>query len=216
MSAPAAFDALAASYDAAWTNTADGRAQRDLVWSALRASFRSGDSVIDLGCGTGEDAVFLASLGVHVYGIDASEAMIRQARARAINRAKFEVRRIEDLSQIRENFDGALSDFGALNCLSDLKSVSRDLALLIKPGGRVVLCTLGRFCLGESLRYCMRGDLKKAVRRWGGKTTWRGTRVFYPTVRSIEHSFRAEFALVRARSIPRPFGDHRLLEFVRR
>jgi ubiquinone/menaquinone biosynthesis C-methylase UbiE len=77
-----AFDYLAEGYDDLFTKSLIGRAQRDVVWNVLNHTFRSGDYVLELNCGTGEDAMFLARNGVSVAAFDASEQMIRIASQR--------------------------------------------------------------------------------------------------------------------------------------
>jgi len=75
-----AFDKLAPDYDASFTATPLGTLLRQAVWSRLDASFAPGQRVLELGCGTGEDAVHLASRGVHVLATDASPVMAETAR----------------------------------------------------------------------------------------------------------------------------------------
>ena len=75
-----AFDALAADYDASFTATPLGTLLREAVWRRLDARFAPGDRVLELACGTGEDAVHLASRGVRVTAVDASAAMVEAAR----------------------------------------------------------------------------------------------------------------------------------------
>ena len=216
MSAPAAFDSLAGSYDSVWTNSREGRLQRDQVWRVLERTFRPGDRVLDLGCGTGEDAKFLAQRGVRVLGIDSSGEMIHQARRRTIEGAAFETRRIEDLAEIEGRFDGAISNFGALNCVRDLSFVAKELARLLAPGSPVVICVLSRFCLGETARFARQGQFRKACRRWTGETEWRGTRVYYRSQNAIREAFAPHFRFVDGQSVGARFlGDHRLLRFVR-
>ena len=48
------------SYDDLFTRSAIGRAQREVVWKILFRHFDPGDHILELNCGTGEDAVFLA------------------------------------------------------------------------------------------------------------------------------------------------------------
>ena len=73
---PPPFDRIATRYDALWTTTAIGRAQRNLVWRDMDALFHPGERILDIGCGTGEDAAHFAARGVTVYATDASPAMV--------------------------------------------------------------------------------------------------------------------------------------------
>jgi SAM-dependent methyltransferase len=198
MSTAALFERLAPRYDELWTETFVGRAQRDAVWRVVDKLFGAGDCVLDIGCGTGEDAVHLRSLGVLVYGIDASPAMVERARARGV---RAEVRRVEDIggaSSARPDklkhvpLDGAISNFGALNCVGDLARVAKGLASLVRPGGYLVICTMGRFCVWETLYYGLRLDFKRALRRLAG----RAGEIRYPTVRQLHADFAADFELV--------------------
>ena len=55
-------------------------------------------------------------------------------------------------------FDGAYSNFGALNCLPDLRAVSAALAPRLRPGGLLVAAVIGRHCPWELVFYLLRGD----------------------------------------------------------
>ena len=55
---------------------------RTILWERYSRLFQPGHVVLDVGCGTGIDALFLDRAGVRVVGIDASSSMIAQARAR--------------------------------------------------------------------------------------------------------------------------------------
>ncbi|MCU1233975.1 MAG: Methyltransferase type 11 [Candidatus Solibacter sp.] len=191
----ALFDRLAARYDEAWTNTAVGRAQRDQVWREVDGLFRAGERILDIGCGTGEDAAHFAARGVDVYGIDASPAMIELARGRGGFRA--EVCRAEEVGRIGGTFDGAISNFGALNCVEDLARFAGDLAELVRPGGCVAICLLGRFCAWESLYYGACLQWGKATRRWRGRAAAEGLTVRYPTTREVRQAFARGFELQR-------------------
>jgi len=202
------FDALAHSYAALWTRSRRGRDQRAAVWREFDGLFRAGDRVLDLGCGPGDDAVYLASLGVQVFGIDAAPQMVEIARSRGVNAL---LMAIEDLNASEPRalasgaFSGAISNFGALNCVADLGPVAAQLARLIQPAAPVAICLMGRFCLT---------DLRHAVKRAFGHTTWRGIDVYYPTSRQIRAAFAPWFAFERRVAIAH--GDHQLYIFRRR
>jgi ubiquinone/menaquinone biosynthesis C-methylase UbiE len=190
MTSAALFDRVAARYDALWTTTPIGRAQRDLVWRDMDPLFQPGQRILDIGCGTGEDAAHFTSRGVTVHATDASRAMIEIAHARGITAA---VCRAEDLVQLGGMFDGAISNFGALNCVEDLPAVARSLAALVRPGGRVAICLLGRFCAWETLYYGARMQWSKAFRRWSGYAP----PAYYPKISQVRAAFAPAFELQR-------------------
>src|SRR4051812_2642956 len=80
MSSP--FDALAAKYDTSLTASPIARYLRARVNDRLDVHFGRGDHVLEIGCGTGEDALFLAERGIRVTATDSSPAMLEIARAR--------------------------------------------------------------------------------------------------------------------------------------
>jgi ubiquinone/menaquinone biosynthesis C-methylase UbiE len=192
----APFDKLAEQYDALWTGSAVGRLQREAVWRAIDPLFLPGDSVLDLGCGTGEDALHLMASGVTVHGIDSSPAMVRIARARGVNARTLP---IEALDQVVGRYDGAISNFGALNCVPRLNAVADALGRVVRPGGRVALCLMSRCCVWETCHYLARGARGKAFRRWraGGSPSSIGVHVLYPSVRRVTRAFLRNFSLTR-------------------
>ena len=62
--AAAPFDGLAADYDRTFTASTIGQLMRAAVWRRIDAVFQPGDRVLELNCGTGEDAVRLGARGV--------------------------------------------------------------------------------------------------------------------------------------------------------
>ena len=82
MIAASPFDAMAADYDRAFTQSAIGRRLRAATWRWLDAGFAAGDRVLELNCGTGEDALHLARRGVRVLATDRSGAMLAATRAK--------------------------------------------------------------------------------------------------------------------------------------
>jgi ubiquinone/menaquinone biosynthesis C-methylase UbiE len=209
------FDAIAGKYDAQFTDSLIGRAQRRAVWRETDRHFLPGSRVLEINCGTGEDALHLASRAVFVLACDASIEMIKVAQQRASasphrNFLAFRMLPTEMISQLDGEgrpYDGVLSNFAGLNCVTDMEIVARDLARLVRPGGTAVLCFFGRLCLGELLWFGSRGELRKAGRRFrrqaqlanvgSGKSVW----VHYPSVWAIRRAFAPHFRLIEHRGI---------------
>ena len=80
---PTAFDAFAGDYDDLFTRSTLGRLLRLRVWEKLADHFSSGQHVLELACGTGEDAVWLAGQGIRVTAPAGSAGMIRATEAKA-------------------------------------------------------------------------------------------------------------------------------------
>ncbi len=196
----AAFDSVASRYDELWTQTETGRLQRRAVWRHVDPLFRPGESILDFGCGTGEDALHYASAGIRVSAFDVSPGMVRVARERGVDA---NVLAFEDLARLSGTWDGALSNFGALNCVRDCEVVRDPLARVIRAGGYLAICVIGRFCLRESLHFLGRGPFRKAARRWKGasRSASLDLEVFYPTVRQIRRALSPVFSLVRTAGI---------------
>jgi SAM-dependent methyltransferase len=135
---------------------------RHVVQARLEALFRRGDRVLDLGCGTGEDALMLAARGVRVVGIDASPERIARAREKASERGlgpedcRFEVLGAENLDAVGSAFDGAYSTFGALGG-ADLPRTGAALAAALRPGAAVVISLLGPWPLPAVIRRTLTG-----------------------------------------------------------
>lgn len=105
-----------------------------------------------------------------------------------------------------KQFDAIYSDLGPLNCVEDLRTVSKQCATRLKPGGFFILSVMARICPCEMLYYTLRGDLKQAGRRLPRKmipvnlengTVW--TRYYDP--REFFKFFQNEFQLVTYRSL---------------
>ena len=201
-----AFDQLAEGYDDLFTNSIIGRAQRDAVWRSVTRTFRPGSHILDLNCGTGEDALFLARRGMSVVACDASPGMISAAQRRRRREApgssvRFEVLPTEELAALceQEAFDGVFSNFSGLNCVADLTKVARALFRAVKPGAPLLLCFSTRYCCWEALWFLTRAEFSKAFRRWKGKTIVRlggiPVEVRYPTIRELRKVFSPGFRL---------------------
>jgi SAM-dependent methyltransferase len=201
---PAAIDGLASDYDAQFTDTALGRTLRAMAWHRFERSFAGREYLLELGCGTGEDAIHLARLGHRVLATDASLPMVRMAahkakRAGCADRIRFRWLPMEQLDALSgESFDGVYSNFGAVNCVRNFDALAADLARLVLPGAPVSLVLMGRYVPWEWAWYLARGRVATAARRLRrGGVSWRGTRIQYPTPATLARSFTPHFAAPR-------------------
>jgi ubiquinone/menaquinone biosynthesis C-methylase UbiE len=189
------FDGLATRYDETWTNTPIGRIQRNAVWREVDCLVRPSDRILDLGCGTGEDALHFLQAGATVEAIDASSKMIEVARSKGVNAR---LRRVEQVGEMEGPYDLIFSNFGVLNCISDLSVLAEPLARITRPGGSLAICLMSRFCLWESVYFVLRGQFRKAARRWWGEAQASGSlRVFYPSLQNIERALLPHFRIRR-------------------
>ncbi len=149
-----AYDFIAADYDALMEP--DMRTRRAL-WRHYARVFRPGDSVLDFGCGTGTDAIYLARLGIRATGIDASAGMISQFRQKAAAEhlaIEARVGLLHDLGAFAPgSFAGITSAFAALNTVPDLSSFAGEAHRLLRPGGRLVGHFLAAPGVWEILEY---------------------------------------------------------------
>jgi SAM-dependent methyltransferase len=197
----AAFDGLAQRYDAQFTATALGSVLRQMSWRRFESAFAGRESLLDIGCGTGEDAIHLAKLGHRVVATDASLQMVRMAsrkadRAGCARHIRFLWAPMERLGVelAGEKFDGVYSNFGAINCAPDLVTLSRELAPLLRPGAPLAWVLMGRYVPWEWAWYLAHGDAGTAFRRLRrGGVAWRGLQVSYPTPASLARALQPHF-----------------------
>lgn len=123
--------------------------------------------VLDVGCGTGENAIYLASRGHSVWGIDFVSAAIDRAKAKAKERGidvHFQVGDALKLSELRRSFD-AVIDSGLFHVFSDDDRIRyvNSLSSVIRPGGTYhVLCFSDQEPAGEGPRRVSEAELRGA------------------------------------------------------
>ena len=166
-----AFDSVADAYDGPLGNNALVQAVRARTLTAIRRCLIPGSTLLDLGCGTGLDAVALGREGYRVTATDWSPEMVRVTRERvgragaggkvtAHNVGIHELERLPD-----GQFDGAYSNLGALNCVPDLTEAAQSIAARLRPGGMMVASVIGRVCPWELAIFSVKRDWTRAVAR---------------------------------------------------
>jgi demethylmenaquinone methyltransferase/2-methoxy-6-polyprenyl-1,4-benzoquinol methylase len=139
------FDRVAGNYDALNSVMTAGLHHRWRARAADRTLLEPGDAALDICCGTGDLALELArrvSPDGTVVGSDFSEPMLDLAREKAAQRnasgVRFEWADALALPYDGERFDAVTVGFGVRN-LADLDRGLREMARVLKPGGRAVI-----------------------------------------------------------------------------
>lgn len=139
------FDGVARRYDV--TNTVLSFAQ-DRRWRKRTRQcleLEPGRRVLDLAAGTGVSTVELARGGAEAVACDFSLGMLRagRARRRRRDRVTFVAGDAVHLPFATASFDAAVISFGLRN-VADVPAALRELARVVRPGGRLVVCEFSR------------------------------------------------------------------------
>ena len=125
--------------------------------------------ILDAGCGDGTLVCTAASRGAEATGLDPDPAMLAAARMRAAGahvQAAFVEGRIEQIPFADASFDIVVATT-VLCFLADASGAVREMARVLRPGGRLVLGELGR---------CSFWAMIRRVRGWRGAETWKAAR----------------------------------------
>jgi demethylmenaquinone methyltransferase/2-methoxy-6-polyprenyl-1,4-benzoquinol methylase len=133
----AMFDRIAGPYDLMNSVMTAGLHHRWRERAADLARVGPGSRALDVATGTGDLAIELASRGAEVVGSDFSEGMLDVARRKAPS-LTWEQGNALALPYDDASFDAATVGFGARN-FSDLPQGLREMARVVRPGGRVVV-----------------------------------------------------------------------------
>jgi hypothetical protein len=130
----------------------------------------------------------------------------RKAEAAGVgDRIRFQVVAMESLSAVlgTEVFDGVYSNFGAVNCAADIAALAGVLAPRLAPNAPLVWVIMGRFVPWEMGWYLLRGDARRAFRRFRrAGSEWRGLTIHYPTPGNCARLLEPHFVV----SVARPLG----------
>lgn len=128
---------------------------------------RPGDSILDIGCGCGVDAMFAAELtgpNGRVAGVDMSSDMVGRARQNlgltSLRNVSFQESSAEDLPFPDESFDVVVSS-GVFNLVPDKRKALREVFRVLKPDGRLMMAD-------QVLTGYLSEDVKARVDNWAG------------------------------------------------
>jgi SAM-dependent methyltransferase len=152
--------------------------------------------LLDLGCGAGEDAIHFARRGLRITAVDVSPKTIGLLQSQSTEMIECHLADMQTFSPDAGCFDVVLSNFSALNYAPDLRWLSR---IHLTPGAHLILTTLGRVYPLASLIDLLKGQPRRAVRRFGGPFAdeIEGMRfeIHYHSIRSIRDALGTHFRL---------------------
>jgi ubiquinone/menaquinone biosynthesis C-methylase UbiE len=169
--AAAAFSNQSAQFDALYSGDKIIQYKRERVRDHVQQFILPASDVLELNSGTGEDAIWFAQQGHTVHATDISKGMQEQLQQK-VKTAKLEQRisnelisftKLKNLQQ-QKKYDYIFSNFAGLNCTGELEKVLQSFNTLLKPGGKITLVMLPKFCLWEFL-LLFKGQFKTAFRR---------------------------------------------------
>lgn len=205
------FDRAAPNYDTTFTHSVIGRLQRGLVYRQFSQITGDGPkTILEVNCGTGEDAIWLAGRRHKVTATDISQEMITVAQSKSGGANPiFERADINGISKTfgGKEFDLIFSNFGGLNCLSplQLKAFLTESVQILSPNGGLFLVIMPKNTLWETLYFIGKGKLRTAFRRSKANLTANvdGEKVntHYYNPKQIVHLAEGKFKTLRIRPV---------------
>ena len=219
-----AFDRHALTYDERFASSKMAQAIRQEVWNIADPLFPPGSHILDLGCGTGEDALHFAERGVRITAIDIAPRMIARLQVKATAaglREKIEARvaDFETFQSAGQTFDGVFSNFGAVNCVQSPATIRSLASSVLRPAAPLIMVVMGPLYPLETAVFLLKGDLRRAFTRLSRnpEATVEGVRVpvWYHSLRNLREALGLDFSLTQVRGL-RSFAPSPSLEHVGR
>lgn len=165
-----AFSRQAPVFDGLYSNNTIINYKRWRVRQVALQHLPENASMLELNCGTGEDALFFAQNGFKVHGTDLSTGMLDQFEQKTAayrDAVSFEQCSYTELNALQSKgpYDMIFSNFGGLNCTGELDKVLSSFDDLLKPGGMATLVIISKFSLWETC-LLFKGKFKTAFRRF--------------------------------------------------
>lgn len=163
----ASFDKAASNYDETFTNSEIGKIQRHLVYTELSKHLNSIQNILEINCGTGEDAIWLANQNFNLTATDISPKMIEIAKSKA--NLNFKTADINSITKTfeGETFDLIFSNFGGLNCLSksEFENFFANISSILSEKGKMVLVIMPKNTIWEQFYFLIKLQFSSIFRR---------------------------------------------------
>jgi len=216
-----AFDRHASVYDERFSSAVLGERIRSDFWQIADRAFASSRVILDLGAGTGEDAIHFAGNGIQVTAVDVSPGMIARLQSKAMakgvsGRVRCVTGAMNEYLPDNLRFDGIVSNFGAINCLPDLTWLRATCNVALAPRSPVVLTTMGWLYPLETAVHLLKGQPGHAFRRLKHpcevKIEGVAVRVYYHSLNQMRRMLGPQFRLERVEGLraflPVPGWEH--------
>ncbi len=214
---PPPFDSLADSFD---DELPDSRLLRKRIWHHLPDYLNNCRHLLELGCGTGVDALQFAERGIKVTATDSSPKMLSKLREKAGRHPQgvYITPRLLDMNHLPSardfiaeiesspegsalRYDVVFTNFGAINCVGDLNKLAGFLWDALNENGYFIAVVMNRCCPIEIAYHLLRLQPKKAFRRFtDGRPVSLGNgesvEVWYPTPRAFSRQCTPYFTRV--------------------
>ena len=166
----ASFDKAASNYDDTFTNTSIGKLQRNFVYIQLSKQLPAVKTILEINCGTGEDAIWFAKKNFNITATDISSKMIEMAKKKeGFSNLNFVTVAINSIATTFENkkFDLIYSNFGGLNCLSkaELEKFFQNTTSILSEKGKIILVIMPKDTLWEQVYFLAKAQFSMAFRR---------------------------------------------------
>ncbi len=203
------FDTYSKTYDENFSFSPIGKMQRERVHHFQGKKLNGIQKALEINCGTGEDAKWLASKGISTIATDISAGMIEVCKSKQISGVEFiecDTRKISS-SFTDKTFDLIFSNFGGLNCLDpkEIKQFLADSSSLLDSKGILAAVIMGRKCTWERMYFKRKKDIRLNRRNSAtGVDTILGDQKFltyYYTPEEFYNSGKDHFTMIACKPI---------------
>ena len=159
---------------------------------------RSGERVLDLGCGNGTLTAHMATCGCNVLGVDRDAGFVKATRQRGLSALQADVRRLVGPELAAGSFDGVFSN-AVLHWIPEAATVVANVRRLLRDGGRFV-GELGGAGNIATVRQALHQALHHRGINGASSDPW-----FFPTADEYRHLLEDQgFHVTEIRLFPRP------------
>lgn len=206
-----AFSREAENYDSVVTQNPVMARLREIIRTTTAKYIPPESSILEINAGTGLDALWFSERGYRVHATDIADGMLAslEKKVKSFNKPEqftFQKLSFTELEKVNlAPFDGIFSNFGGLNCISDISDVINGTKKVLKHGGYLVWVFMPRICPWELIQI-FRGKFNLATRRFsknGRVANVRGASIitYYFSAKQIKQLLGKDFEVICLQSL---------------